>query len=296
MAGYDDKLRFIDQAAADLEKATTAAERQMLAEIVTIIAALEQKGGTVLTSTKNLTFASALKEALEQILLDSKYIQAVRDYAKAMDTLAEMNIKYYAGAEDYAASAEFAALTAVNKRQAVDLLLGGAIDREFYTPIISAITQGVSTNVGYTEMNRTIRDLVIGSDAQNGRLSRYVGQIAYDTMAVADRTYSRQVADEVGIDFFAFVGGVIDDTREWCAQRNGGTWHRKEVEKWASQDWQGKNKQTNSSTIFVLLGGYNCKHSLIPVPLSAVPVSDIQRNLSNGNLKLNARQREILGV
>ena len=58
-----------------------------------------------------------------------------------------------------------------------------------------------------------------------------------------------------------------------------------EIESWASQSWSGKHAGTTEASIFIYAGGYACGHTPIPVDVSAVPSSDIDRNVKNGNYK-----------
>ena len=76
---------------------------------------------------------------------------------------------------------------------------------------------------------------------------------------------------------------------------NGKIFHNKEIEEWGRKPdlWRktgdcsggGRAGGTNEVTIFSLLGGYNCLHSLIPMPVEAVPEDVIQRAKSKGYIK-----------
>jgi len=125
----------------------------------------------------------------------------------------------------------------------------------------------------------------------------HVKRVAYDAFAVSDRTYTNTVSNVLGIEWYFYSGGTIDDTRDFCQERIGKYFHKKEVEGWGenksccglkypnSNGWQGRNTLTNKTTIFTLAGGYNCKHSISPVSLRSVPKSVVQRNIENGNYK-----------
>ena len=63
---------------------------------------------------------------------------------------------------------------------------------------------------------------------------------------------------------------------------DGRYFHKKEVEDTASRDWAGKIPGTNSSSIFINRGGYNCGHQWLAVDTISVPKSVIQRAESKG--------------
>ncbi len=60
--------------------------------------------------------------------------------------------------------------------------------------------------------------------------------------------------------------------------------------------WAGMYKGTNADNIMTWLGGYNCKHSIIPVSLAIVPMSVIQRAIDAGYFKPTKAEQELLGL
>jgi hypothetical protein len=231
----------------------------------------------------------------------SKYTAAVKSFAQQFDVQQSINEQYYNELLDYTPTPTVAAISSIHKTKALELLLSGSASAQFYNPIIDIITESVTTNAGFVETVRAVRAAVVGGNMGTGSvlyggLSRYVRQIAYDSMAIADRAYSSQVADEMDIEFYRYTGGEIDDTREFCAVRNGNYYHRIEIEEWADEEWAGKHRSTTSGSIFTLLGGYNCKHSLIPVSITNVPLDVVQNALDMGYITLSDAQKQVLGL
>ena len=61
---------------------------------------------------------------------------------------------------------------------------------------------------------------------------------------------------------YRYVGGVIAESREFCRQMNGRVLTEEEIRSiWSSQEWAGKRP----GDPFVVRGGYNCRHSWVPV-------------------------------
>jgi hypothetical protein len=89
--------------------------------------------------------------------------------------------------------------------------------------------------------------------------------------------------DELGIEWFEYLGGEIPTTRPFCEHREGEIFHRKEIEAWGDGKnsggirdirdgtWAGRIDGTDSKSIFTLVGGWNCRHYLVPVPDRKVP-------------------------
>ncbi len=90
-------------------------------------------------------------------------------------------------------------------------------------------------------------------------------------LAIVGRERINDVAQDLGLEWYRYIGGVIRTSRDFCVERDGGYYHKSEVEEWADEDWDGKIPETDASTIFSYCGGYNCRHDLIPVHESSVP-------------------------
>jgi hypothetical protein len=86
----------------------------------------------------------------------------------------------------------------------------------------------------------------------------------------------------LGLEFYLFSGSPLDKSRPWCLDRKGQYFHEKEIESWANEDWKGKNPLTTKSSIFILVGGFNCTDQLIPVHISIVPKDELQRAIDLG--------------
>jgi hypothetical protein len=62
----------------------------------------------------------------------------------------------------------------------------------------------------------------------------------------------------------------------------GRYYHKKEVEESASLEWAGKIAGTNSSSIFINRGGYQCGHQWLAVDTLGVPKSARDRAQMKG--------------
>ena len=88
------------------------------------------------------------------------------------------------------------------------------------------------------------------------------------------------------MEFFLYQGRPIKTTRSFCRDRLNKYWHRKEIEEWGRNascaPWKGMHKGTNDVNIFLLRGGYSCRHGFLPVPRISVPPEDLERMRSKG--------------
>ncbi len=307
------KLDRLEIVPSRFSESVLKSQKEIFAEVRIILEAFDRDPeGRILTSEKNIKLINDLKVSLKRVLYQSEYLESVREFAKEIDNQADINKALFSMTVDYGESAITASLIKQSKTTAVDALLGGSMDSVFYNPVIAVINNAVSTNSGIVETTKALRLVVEGGESNgsviDGRLLRYSKQIASDSFAISDRTYNNQVSDELGLMFGRYVGGVIEDTRAFCKARNSQFYHKKEVESWVvdaestegnpspNGHWQGQFRGTNSGSIFNLCGGYNCKHTFMPVSIAAVPKDVIQRNLDSGNLTLDDKEKSVLGL
>jgi len=277
----------LDAVPTAFNKRVIDSQKEIFAELLELLDKLDKSNGEIIISAKNLEIIDDILEKLQGVVNQSEYVSAVRDFAKEFDQQGKITQEYFEKAFDRTEFTKLQeAVLKAKKREAVELLVGGNLDGALYSPIRKILTNSVSSGSSLKDTIAGLRLVIEGGDSRLGTLDRYTKQIAYDAMATADRAYTNAIADEIGAEWYKYVGGIIRDTREFCESRNGNYYHRKEVEEWGLlKEWDGKAKGTNDKTIFILAGGYNCQHSILPVLMSSVPPDVIERNKANGNLK-----------
>lgn len=66
-------------------------------------------------------------------------------------------------------------------------------------------------------------------------------------------------AKQQGYNKFLYVGGLVDESRDFCIERAGHEFTIEEGESWNDMWWKGKIEGVD---FFVQIGGYNCGHYL----------------------------------
>jgi hypothetical protein len=156
-------------------------------------------------------------------------------------------------------------------------LLNDGIQAAVKNPLINILNRNISVGGSYSGFLQELKTYITGTEGVEARLLKYTRTYLSDALFQYARAYQESVTADLGLDWYVYTGGIIHDSREFCRDRNGGYFHRKEIESWADLEWQGKNSATTKSSIFILLGGWACRHSLIPVHISAVPEEWISR-------------------
>lgn len=273
------------------DKFLSNVERQEMGiynDLLTLLDGIKtDKAGNVVRSKANLAKIEEVIIQLKKVTYGKEYTQNLIEFTKQFNTQKEINDEYFGQAfEDFTPSDLADELVKISQKNTVELLSGQSLDNTFFNPIKQQIVDSIATGASRVDMIKAIRQVVLGGDGKEGRLLSYAKQIAHDAFAVSDRTYTSMIGKDLGIEWYFYSGAVIPTSRKFCVTRHEKYYHRKEVEAWASLDpWDGQMLGTNERTIFVTAGGYQCRHSIIPVSISVVPETVIKRNEENGNYK-----------
>ncbi len=310
-----DKNQRLEDIPNDFTDRVKRFQPNILDQLLALVSNLETDGPNLAPTESNLLAIEAILIQLKQFVSTSEYIESVRAFASEFDGQTLINNTFFREAfEDFTVNTTSLNTVLNNKRNTVRKLIEESLDTPFYNPIRDTLIDAVSTGSSLTETIASLRLDVVGGESKGGivlgKLERYTKQISVDAFADSDRAYTNQVSIDLEAEFFLYSGGLIQDSRVFCVNRNGKFWHRNQIIQWgegklvdsgrakggavAGGDWQGKRTNTNASTIFVFLGGFNCLHSIMPVSTFVVSKTALQENLQNGNWSPTALERERL--
>lgn len=133
-------------------------------------------------------------------------------------------------------------------------------------------TSITSNTVTLKQYSDSIKKLVTGSKKVEGAFTRHFKTFATDTFAMYDRVTNTEFADQLGMDYALYQGGIIESSRPFCIARNNKVFTRDEISKFGTnKDKYGgyEDKKTGefqgkppSYDPFRDCGGYNCRHTL----------------------------------
>lgn len=269
--------------ADDVQDILAALARRLGPRVTKAIAELDTEGGRLVRSPQNIQSVARLLTDLRATMLDSEYIEAVADFVNGFDSVSKdvATALRDLGAIDTnmldAITREYKAITAEQ------MVSTGAFARTLTGPLADMLIGGVVGNVA-------VRTLLGRADDIVGGITSTMDQITAGAPKQLERTLTVAAADQLGVVFFRYQGRPIKTTREFCREREGHVWHRKEIEQWgrdaaAGKGWAGMVPGTNEATIFTYLGGYyggrqSCRHTLVPVAWIDVPKADRERMIS----------------
>lgn len=249
----------------------------------------EQDGDDILRSVANISRIDQILNAYRDQFYKSEYVSAVREYSneflkqKALNDQLIVSLGYETSATRAAiGAADF--VLATSRKSAVEILIGdAALESRFFSIIRNTLIESVNTASSYTSMVDRLATVVLGDARREGQLLNWVKQVSHDSFAIADRSYTHTASEELGVEWYRYMGGIIKDTRPFCDTRNGNYYHVSEVRAWpdTAGNWSGRMPNTDSTTIFDKCGGYRCQHSLVMVSEFVVPIEVIKRIYPN---------------
>lgn len=187
-------------------------------------------------------------------------------------------------------------------------LLESGVDANFLDELVDIFKNGILTKQGKSDLLKQIEGYIKGESGKLGALERYVKQVHSDAVTQYVANYSQALTEDLGLEFYQYIGNIQDDTRCFCEQRTNKFFHRKEIEAWGEgrvglsvgvncgYPWAGMIAGTNASNIFTYRGGWNCEHQFVAVLVTSVPKETIVRAIGLGFYKPTEKISDFFGI
>jgi hypothetical protein len=262
------------------EKAILRVQGKLYSDLVTILKFIETDAdGNILQNSGNRSILRAAQSQFDKTILSSEYQDAVETHLKVGPKIDALNTAYFEAVSSafkpnrvFIKELQSQAIESVN-----NLVLNEGLAAQVKIPLNDILNQNINSGGSFSGMLKQLKTFIEGDPSREGKLLSYSKQILRDTLFNYARAYQQSVVADLKLIWYKYVGGIIDTTRPFCAERVDKFFTENEVKSWASLSWQGKNPLTTESSIFVYCGGFNCAHQLIAVDESIVPDEDLKR-------------------
>ena len=193
---------------------------------------LEQNSGKLVMNSKNVNMVKGL-DAIYTNFMAKYNVPVVKGFIADVKGIVPLNEQYFstittkptiAGAKK--------AIKVVNK--GLGLTESGVPIKDGFTDkfirdktllkkIKKQTTQALTQRKGFQQFRQELQKTVEGEKGKpiSGGLQQYYRNNAYDTLSKVDRIASEEIADELGLLYFYYTGGIITDTRPFCRRCNG---------------------------------------------------------------------------
>lgn len=258
-----------------LEKQLRKAEAMLLRTVINDhLAALKQSEGRLLSTVRNIARANLVGRSLDASNLPEMQV-ALKSFAEELLEISGRNAQYYfATGQDKEKVARIAKdLAQIRALIGLDgngeLLPDGYLYRlskadELRETLRSELVTAVATRQSVQSVQRAFGNIILGSKDATGALVSYYRRFAYDAHTKVREVNNLHFADELGLNFFVYQGGVIKTTRDFCEKKNGRVFSREEALKGWPKDPDLIDKKTRAQyRALIDRGRYNCRHFLM---------------------------------
>jgi len=236
---------------------------------------LEQADGKILFNDANLLLVLSLTPYIVQSIQQSQYPSNVRNYIANLPIIEDYNIRIHEQENDIAKKDLKQAVAGIQSQVSnniVTQLTGAGVDVEFIKPLTELIYNNVVSGSSLSDLQKAIREYIEGNASQLGQFRKYVTRIGRDALYQYDGVLNSRIADTFGFDAYRYIGTIIRDSRPQCIRWLGmGILLRKDMDKelaYAYNSGSGMIPGTTADNFSVYRGGYNCRHTALPVKLT----------------------------
>ena len=300
MASFDElvarKIKLLETVPESIVTAAEKAQRDAWRKLGPLLAEMDVDAtGNIRQTEDNIRRIGLITEELNKVLAGGEYKDAVQSFLSSIDEGVQLT-------DDIAKKIDSnfqpdnvqKQLLAISKQNAINAFFGSGLRDNVTVPFLEQLTANVAARAPLNQAVKALQGVIEGTETTDGRLLANVRTTANTAQAIADRSYSAAVNEELGIEYFQYLGGEIPTTRPFCEHREGAIFHRKEIEAWGNGEnsagindisngtWAGRIDGTDSRSIFTFVGGWNCRHFLVPVIKQKVPASVQARAKSEG--------------
>jgi len=290
------KIELYESGPENLATEAKRIEANLWRELLPLLNELDvDSEGRIIQNDDNIRKISSIINSFNTLLVGDEYREAVKSFLDNIDQNVVLTDEIARNIEKgYNPSETSKNLLRLIKINALDNLIGQGITTTVSAPFAQQLIANVSARSPLRESVKSLREIVEGSPDKDGKLSAHIKTTATTAQSVSDRSYSTAVYEQLNIEYFRYIGGEIKTTRPFCKHREDEIFHKKEIESWGAGinsggindikngEWSGRIEGTDSRSIFVNLGGWNCRHSLVPIPQSVVPDDVKKRAESEG--------------
>jgi len=284
---FNKLIQIIDDAINKFQERIPDVQMRLYEQLSDELDALKTSGGRILSTTENLKLIISIKNKLEKLLLNNDYVSQVKNLLTAFDAISDFHNNYFSQFNaKFKPGQTLALIKQMSIEATVNSLTEAGIGANIIEPINNILRVNTTTGGSKAKMNEILRNNIISNDTGDGSLLRYSKQITTDALNQFSAQYNKQVASDLGLEWFMYVGSNLTTTRPWCEAMTGLKYiHISELPEAIKGVVNGEKiplssktnlpagmiPGTNAQNVMVYRGGYNCGHQLVAVDELAVP-------------------------
>lgn len=266
------------------------AQKRIFDRVMTLVKQLDTDiQGNIRNNVQNIRILNQLQSAINDVVLTDDYRGRIKKFVESFDDIAKLQNQYLSTVFDtFTPTPVLAELTQASMDITADALGDAGLSNDLSNEIKDVLKQNILSGAKFGDLAKQLETAIQGNDQIDGALVRYAKTYAIDSVNTFNAAYNRQVTQDIGNEWFRYVGTNKDTTRPFCdalTQKDKGYFHISEIpgfldgrvgndevpiyEKTGLPE--GMKDGTNTASFFTNRGGWNCNHQIFPVSRISVP-------------------------
>jgi hypothetical protein len=263
---YDKIIELLDEVPQKIAQRNKEAENRFFELILLLLSRFSfDDEGNVEQTDANYARFNGMVDDIEEALYDSGFSDTIAYFQQSVDRVKEL----IEGEFNLSAESEMLRDTLNAGQVEVEGIAAEDIrsaSRDISTEIASLIVFLIVAGSSRSAIEDSLEELIVGNSSKLGVVSHNTNTRFDSVFSAVVRSYAYSIYTLLGFNEFRYEGGLIQDSRPFCVERNGNTYTTEQVKSWADlPQWRGRMPGTTKETIFFYLGGYRCRHWLVPI-------------------------------
>ncbi len=288
-------LKLIQSSIDDFNAGIPGIQKKLYSDLVKELQKLETREGNILSNVNNLKLIGSIRNKLEKIILNDQYIKQVENYIKAFDLVTALQIEYFQQFnKKFYPAKTLKIVREISIEATLNSLTEAGINANVLDPVHDLLRVNITSGGNYPDLLGSLQDKIMGNEKELGGLLKYSKQITTDALNQYSANYHKTVAEDLGLEWYRYVGSNLTTTREFCEFLTKKDYvhkselpaiieglidgHQCAIYKKTGLPY-GMVPGTNVSNFQTFRGGFNCGHQAFAVPTSAVPAEKISSSL-----------------
>ena len=288
----EDLLSLIETRIDSFNEKMPKVQRDAYNVILDLTGDLETSNGRIKATMKNVKLISKIKQQLSKVIFTKEYEEELDKIVKTYGEITKLQNQYFTAAiGKFTVPKVMAEVQQLAIEGVVDAMGLDAVGVNVISPVRDILVKNVTTGGSKAEFLDEVREYLLDTERGDGKLVKYTKQIVTDSLNQYSANYTQIVSDDLGLEWFKYVGSNKETTRPFCKALTDAKQtcmpfiHRSQLPEIVEGQICGEQVPiydktglphgmipgTNAVNFPINRGGYNCNHQLVPVSAALVP-------------------------
>lgn len=303
----------LDNAADSFDSIASKEQKKIYDEVILLAKYLDtDASGKVKQSIANLKRLTKIKSRLAALSKDKEWVAGISQFAKYFGILQQQQNAYFSDHFPELTLSETAKKKHDLQKQiavqnTMDALMGSGLKANVTDKLNDILLRAVTSGAKFADLQEELRAHLLGKDGGQGAFARYATTYATTALSQFTGQNNKLLTDDLDTEWFMYVGSNKETTRHFCEACTRKKYiHRSEIHTLLTghihipggEDVNvpiyaktglpyGMIEGTNEDNFQINVGGWNCRHQLVPVADAVVP-----KNIREEIEKIHAARKQ----